>query len=288
MEKKPELLLRASCIVGEGPLWDDRRERLYFLDIRGKRVYRMALGDAAPEEIPLPQQIGCMALKENGDLLLALEDGVYARDDKTGALSLAHAPCPVKGRRFNDGKIGPDGRFYLGTTDEDGNGAFYCLHQGRLRELFGGARCANGVDWTADEKTMYYIDSPRRMIERFDFSAGADAPLRNRRRCWDASFLGSESVQPDGMCIDAEGMLWVAVWGGYCALRVNPRTGEILQRAEVPAARVSCCAFAGKGLNQLILTTASYQAEPEREPLAGSVFLLETQVPGLPVHRYKE
>ena len=160
MEKKPELLLRASCIVGEGPLWDDRRERLYFLDIRGKRVYRMALGDAAPEEIPLPQQIGCMALKENGDLLLALEDGVYARDDKTGALSLAHAPCPVKGRRFNDGKIGPDGRFYLGTTDEGGNGAFYCLHQGRLRELFGGARCANGIDWTADEKTVLYRFPP--------------------------------------------------------------------------------------------------------------------------------
>lgn len=288
MEKKPELLLRASCIVGEGPLWDERRQRLYFLDIRGKCIYRMALGDEAPEKISLPQQIGCMALQENGDLLLAMEDGIYARDDKTGALSLAHAPCAIKGRRFNDGKIGPDNRFYLGTTDEGGNGAFYCLHHGQLQELFDGARCANGIDWTADEKTMYYIDSPRRMIERFDFIPGAKEPLRNRRPCWDASPLGPERVQPDGMCIDAEGMLWVAVWGGYCALRVNPCTGKILQRLELPVARVSCCAFGGEELNRLIITTAAYQADPKKEPLAGSVFVLETQVPGLPVHRYKE
>jgi len=213
-------------------------------------------------------------------MLLAMEDGIYRRS-VDGTLTLAHQPVKIKGRRFNDGKVGPDGRFYLGTTDNDGKGAFYCLHDGRLDELFGGAWCANGLDWTADEKTMYYVDSPVRAIEMFDFHPGAEQPLTNRRTCWDAGHLGPQNVQPDGMCIDSEGMLWTAFWGGWKALRINPRTGEVLDQVELPVERVSSCAFAGENMDQLIISTAAFQANMDEQPLAGCIFRVQADVPGV-------
>ena len=286
MTHKIALLAKTNSIVGEGPLWNHLEKKLYFVDIRGKCFWRMDWNDQTLQRVDLPQQLGCLAFAENGDLLLAMEDGVYRRNE-AGELRLAHAPAKIKGRRFNDGKVGPDGRFYLGTTDDAGQGAFYCLHDGQLVELFGGAYCANGLDWTADAGTMYYVDSPVRAIEMFDFCPGAPQPLTNRRRCWDAKHLGPQNVQPDGMCIDAEGMLWTAFWGGWMALRINPKTGEVLDKLELPVERVSSCAFAGENMDQLIVSTAAYQADMHEQPLAGCIFRVQVDVPGVLPNLYK-
>ena len=124
MNKELNVVYSKNLEVGENPMWDFRREALWFIDIRGKCVYKGEQGKF--QKITLPQMVGCAAICENGDLLLGLEDGVY-RMKSIGELMLAHQKIKIKGIRFNDGKVGPDGAFYLGTADNYGGGAFYRL-----------------------------------------------------------------------------------------------------------------------------------------------------------------
>lgn len=148
---KPQIFNKTKCIVGEGPVWDSKTQSLLFLDIRGQFIVKADYKTGKSTQIHLPQRIGCFALCENGDIIAGLTDGVYFID-KVGNLTLAHSPTKIKGDRFNDGKIGPDGAFYLGTSAADGCGAFYRLKNGVLTELFDGCACSNGLDWTADGK----------------------------------------------------------------------------------------------------------------------------------------
>ncbi len=274
---------REPCIVGECPLWDERRQLLYTVDIRGRRIREYSFVTGAHREFRYSQEIGCIALTESGRLLAAMTDGIYiAHED--GSLTPVCVPESLKGRRFNDGKVGPDGRFYVGTTDNSHQGAFYRLDtDGTLTELFDRVGCSNGLAWSADGKTLYYCDSPTRTLEAFDFSS-SDGSLSHRRSImrvpWDTGEF-------DGMTIDTEGMLWIAVWGSYRAFRIDPDRGAVLQTAELPVSRVSCCAFAGADCSTLILTTAAYQADPALEPLAGSTFAQIVPVSGRPSWRWQ-
>lgn len=262
-----------KCIVGEGILFDGRTDTVWFLDIRGKRLYKSHYPSGAYETIELPQQVGCMALCEDGRVLAAMEDGVYWTD----TLEKAHQDIPIKGRRFNDGKVGPDGAFYLGTTDNDGKGAFYRLKDGVLTELFDGCACSNGLDWTADGKQMYYIDTPTQMVELFDFENGS---LSNRR-CFVK--IPEDMGKPDGMTLDSRGDLWVALWGGSGVLHIDS-TGKILEKLEVPGKQASCCAFGGKNLETLFITSAAFE---EPSPGAGKTYYCKPGVSGNPIFYYK-
>ena len=124
-----KIINKENCSVGEGPIWDPKTETLWQVDIRGKCLYKTQ--GSSVEKIDLPQKVGCMALSETGRVLVAMEDGVYWVDTMT----LAHQPIQIKGDRFNDGKVGPDGAFYLGTVDMGGNGAFYRLKDGIVEQL---------------------------------------------------------------------------------------------------------------------------------------------------------
>jgi len=167
------------CIVAEGPLWDDRNNTLLYVDILGECIFKMDYATGEIQKNDVGQQIGCMALCENGDLLLAMQDGIYRMNDR-GEKTLAHQPLKIKGRRFNDGKVGPDGCFYVGTTDNGGAGAFYRLKNGVIEELFDGCGCSNGLDWSLDGKRMFYCDTPLQKIEIFDFDANTHS-LSGRR-----------------------------------------------------------------------------------------------------------
>ena len=274
-------LLNANrCAVGEGPLWDDRREILLFVDILGKCIFKADINTGNAERVEVGQMVGCMALCENGDLLLGMEDGVYRLTDG-GSLTLAHQPINIKGTRFNDGKVGPDGCFYLGTTDPDGKGAFYRLCDGVLTELFDGCGCSNGLDWTRDGKKMFYCDTPRKMIEIFDFDAQSHT-LENRRKFVDIpAALGC----PDGFCTDENDSIWLGLWDGGAVLHINC-DGSFEKKLEVPAKKASCCAFAGADLDELIITTAA-KSDVEEFPLAGYVFSEKMNVKGKIPFRYK-
>lgn len=276
-----ELFNNTKCIVGEGPVWDDKNNRLLFLDIRGQFIIGVDYSTGKTEQIDLPQRIGCFALAENGDILAGLTDGVY-RIDKSGSLTLAHQPVKIKGDRFNDGKAGPDGAFYLGTSAADGKGAFYRLKHGVLTELFDGCACSNGIDWTRDTKQMYYIDTPRQMIEIFDFDISSGT-LSNRRKFMD---IPKEWGLPDGMTLDSNGNLWVALWDGSGVIQIDKTTKEIIYKTDIPCPRASCCAFGGENSDELFITSASFG--DEQNEMSGKTFKIKVNAKGSKTYRYKE
>lgn len=270
-------------IVGECPLWDDRRNLLYTIDIRGKLVRCYDWAKKCYSQRTYDQEIGCIALTESGDLLLAMVNGVYI-DRGDGALIPFSKPKKMMGRRFNDGKVGPDGRFYVGTTDYHGAGAFYCLDcDGRMELLFENVGCSNGIDWDLSGKVMYYCDSPQKKLEAFDFDP-INGTLFGRRTIMPFPL---ESGEFDGMCVDSEGMLWVAVWGAGCVLKIDPVAGRVIDRFDFPVKRTACTAFAGPRLDTLILTSAAYQSENDGEDLAGCTFSAHVGSDGLSVRRFK-
>lgn len=268
------------CIVAEGPLWDDINNTLLFIDILGKCIFRMDYTSKEIIKIDVGQQIGCVALCENGDLLLAMQDGIY-RMNKNGEIKLAHQQIPIKGRRFNDGKVGPDGCFYVGTTDENSNGAFYRLRDGVLDELFDGCGCSNGLDWSVNGTKFYYCDTPLQQIEVFDFHADTNS-LHNRR-----SFVKIPEAfgGPDGFAMDENDHIWLGLWGGNAVVEIDT-DGNIVKRIDVPAAKTSSCCFAGKNLRDLIITTAS-KDDADEYPLSGYVFSKAMNVTGKKIFRYR-
>ena len=270
-------------IVGECPLWDDRRGLLYTMDIRGKLVRCYDWAENRHTQREYNQEIGSIALTESGGLLLAMVDGIYI-DHGNGSLELFAKPNKMMGRRFNDGKVGPDGRFYVGTTDYHGKGAFYRLdHDGRMQMLFEDVGCSNGIDWDLSGRIMYYCDSPKKKLEAFDFDP-IDGTLSGRRTVITLPLDGGEF---DGMCVDSEGMLWVAVWGAGCTLKIDPTAAKVTGRFDFPVRRISCTAFAGPRLDTLILTSAAYQSENDGEELAGCTFAAHAGSSGLPTRRFK-
>ena len=266
--------------MAEGPLWDDRNNTLLYVDILGECIFKMDYATGEIQRIDVGQQIGCMALCENGDLLLAMQDGIYRMNDR-GEKTLAHQPLKIKGRRFNDGKVGPDGCFYVGTTDDGGAGAFYRLKDGVIEELFDGCGCSNGLDWSLDGKRMFYCDTPLQKIEVFDFDANTHS-LSGRRTFAD---IPEELGKPDGFCMDEKDNIRLGLWDGNAVLEIKA-DGSFGERIDVPAKKASCCIFAGEGLDDLIITTAS-KGDAEDYPLSGCVFIKKMNVKGKRSFRYK-
>lgn len=267
------------CLVGEGPLWDADNNRLLFLDILSKCIFISDFNTGNTERIDVGQNVGCMALCANGDILLGMQDGVY-RLNSQKEIKPAHKPVKIKGTRFNDGKAGPDGCFYLGTCDDNKNGAFYRLKDGILTELFVGCGCSNGLDWSMDETKMFYCDTPNQKIEVFDFDKNSGS-LSNRR---DYVEIPPEMGKPDGFTMDSEDNIHLALWDGASVLEI--KNGEIVKKTDVPAKKASCCCFAGKELDTLIITSAS-KGDEKDYPLAGYVFKTKALVKGKNPYKYK-
>ncbi len=283
MYKNLEIFSDRNCIVGEGPTWDEKEKQLYMVDIIDKCYYKIDYSTGNSKRIDVPQQLGCMALCEDGDIILSMQDGIYFRNLK-GELSLAHQPIEIKGRRFNDGKVGPDGCYYVGTTDDYHKGAFYRLSNGVLTELFDNCGCSNGLDWNEDNNIMYYCDSREQKIEKFDFSM-VKHNVENRSSIHN---IDENFGSGDGMTIDANGNLWVAVWGGWCVLNIDSKTGDVIKKIDLPVEKVSSCCFAGDDMKDLIITTASFKSSLEEQPQAGYTFRYRSDIPGCYINRYKK
>ena len=280
-EKK--IIDKKNLIVGEGPIWDDVRERLYFIDFMGHEIRCHDLESGLTESITLDFDPGCIALTLDGDFVAAAEKDIrLVRMD--GTCEVISKDFEFKGARFNDGKAGPDGRFYVGSKGKPGEAAFYRMdHDGSMHMLFDGVGLSNGLGWNPDCTVMYYCDTRSKLLEAFDFDA-ENGSVSNRRTILP---LPLEEGQFDGLTVDENGHVWVAVWNGYCLLRVDPEQGKVVEKIDFPAAKVSSCAFAGHDLDHLIVTTASYQTKLEEQPLAGCTFDLLPQVRGLTGFRVK-
>lgn len=270
MSRKIEVITDALCIIGEGPLWDADKGLLYTVDIQGKRLRTINFKSGEVTDRVLPQQIGFSAITDKGELLVGAEDGVYKINDGFTRYSKPHT---LKGMRFNDGKVGPDGKFYLGTYSRDNSAAFYRMDgDGTLTELFDKVGNSNGLDWDADG-VMYYNDTPTGRTDAIEFCGGEIVGRREVFRY--------ENGAPDGMCIDANGNLWTAVWGTSKVLCINPEKGCVVDEITLPVSQPTCCAFAGDNLKTLVITSAAHGRMLRDEPLAGATFAVELDVCGL-------
>lgn len=289
---KLDLVLDAKAEIAEGPFWDQKEQKLYWVDILGKTINIYDPAAAENKIIRLEKMIGALIpTSEAGKLLAALEDGLYIIDAETAEQQfLVNPGSNTDQTRFNDGKCDPQGRFWVGTMDLEENrelGTLYCLDQElNLEEKLKNVKISNGLAWSLDNKTMYYIDSPTKEVLAFDYDIET-AAISNRRVV--ISFADGEGV-PDGMTIDAEGKLWIAHFGGAQVSRWDPETGEKIGRVELPVSNVTSCAFGGKDLDELYITTASVglsEEEKAEQPLAGGIFRYQAGVRGLAAQKFK-
>jgi len=288
MEDELEVVFTPSprVVLGEGPSWHERKQILYWIDIRGKLLFIYDAKTKTNQSIPLDQYIGCVVPAKNNELLLALEKGIHSYDTESKTLKKIFDPEEDKPlNRFNDGKIDPVGRFYAGTleiAEKNGPlGALYVMGSDRtMTRVVDKVEVSNGLAWTSDNKTVYFIDSPTKKVDAFDYDI-TTGNFSNRRKVIDIV-----DGYPDGMTIDNEDMIWVAHWNGSKITRWNPKTGALLRTVQVPVSKVTSCCFGGPKLDQLYITTASYESDTSKEPLAGSLFILKN--PGVTGRAEKE
>jgi len=276
----PEKVDVPAAELGEGPCWDPQTQSLYWVDIPAARVHRLSAA-GVHSSWDVGQPAGAVVTRAGGGLAVAAGNGFLALDPLTGDVTELAAAPGQPDTRMNDGKCDRAGRFYAGTMAADetpGKGSFYRLDpDGSVTELLTGLGISNGLGWSPDDTLMYYTDSLDYRVDVLDYDL-ASGQMGERRPFVS---LGSGEIMPDGLTVDAEGGVWVAVWGGGVVQRYDP-AGRLTSVARMPAANVTSCAFGGPGLDQLYITTA---AGPGR--FAGALFCCQAGVAGLPGFPYR-
>ncbi|MBA2577982.1 MAG: SMP-30/gluconolactonase/LRE family protein [Euzebyaceae bacterium] len=287
--ERVEVALDAHAEVGEGPVWDATSGELVWVDIPRHLVHRLHPGSGRVESFDAGQPVSAVALRSAGGLVLALRDGFGLLDRQTGDLQLA---CAVEreqtANRMNDGKCDSTGRFWAGTMALDmspGAGALYRLGTDlEVVQVLRPVSVSNGLAWSRDDRTMYFIDSTTNGVDAFDYTPGSGR-IGNRRRL---IAVAPDDGLPDGMTVDAEGFLWVALWDGWAVRRYAP-DGTLDLVVQLPTAQITSCAFGGETLDELYVTSASGGlAEQARhdQPHAGAIFQVRTGVEGLPPQEF--
>ena len=279
---KADLALDARAMLAEGPVWDPDGQVLRWVDILGCRVHALDVVTVRDESFVTPSPVGAIALRKEGGLVLALEDGFWL--ESNGRLErLAGVEEHDLTHRMNDGKCDRNGRFWSGTTaydEREGAGTLFRLSpDGSVTPMLQDLTIPNGMAWNADDSLMYFVDSATRRIDVFDYEP--DGGRIAGRRTF-ATLPDGPGV-PDGMTIDAEDCLWVAVWGGSRVLRYR-LDGSIDQVINLPVSQVTSCSFGGSDLRDLFITTARAELPDsalEKEPLAGGIFHCRPGVSGL-------
>lgn len=284
-----ELLIDAHAELGEGPVWDARANRLYWVDIHAGILHQYDPVAAVDTQTPLGEPVGCVAPAQEG-IIAALKSGVVLINLTTGARTPLVGPeAHLPNNRPNDGKCDPVGRFIFGTMDDaeqDASGSLYALSpDGSCKTLVSHVRISNGLAWSPDNKTLYYIDTPTREVAAFDYDLIQGSIAHKRVVIKVPESLG----WPDGMTVDVEGMLWIALWGGAAVGRFDPTSGTLLQKINVPALHVTSCTFGGPDFTHLYITSARKGVNDEqlaRYPHTGGLFRLQTNVAGTPAVQF--
>jgi sugar lactone lactonase YvrE len=280
-----ELVLDARADLGEAPSWDADARQLIWVDITNGLVHRFDPGSERDEVFEIGQPVGAAVATSSGRIALAANSGFLVLDPATGRLDpVADVETDVTETMMNDGKCDPAGRFWAGTKDVEGGRALGSLYRldadHRLTRVLTDVTISNGLGWSPDARTMYYIDSTTYRIDAFDYDVTSGAvsnrrPLIETPKSWGL---------PDGMTVDQDGFLWVAFWGGSAVRRIAP-DGRVDVVVRVPVTQVTSCAFGGPDLADLFVTSARSgltDAALSEQPLAGGLFRVRPGVRGLP------
>jgi sugar lactone lactonase YvrE len=286
-----ECLAEARCEVGESPVWDGRENRLYWSDNESSEIQSIDLSDKRRQMWRMPDRIGSLGLIDDGRLLVAIGRAVHVFDPANGRSErFAEVPLPDGVDKLNDGKVGPDGAFWVGSMaqKEPDRKAVASLYRitpdGQVEEkIRGGIKVSNGLAWSADASLMFHSDSRGPWIDVWDFDAVSGAISNSRR-------IGSpdwDTGVPDGAATDLAGHYWSA---GFSAQRLNLFTadGALAGSIAMPAAPTMPC-FGGEDMKTLFVTTLRAHIGSEllaKYPLTGSVFMARTEVAGVPVKRF--
>lgn len=278
----PSILFQHDALVGEGPVWDARIGRVVWVDIPNNQVFTTdpATGETSVRQ--LDRAVGVVLPRASGGYVAALQDGFYALSDEGEPELVAQADAQDPSTRFNDGEIDPQGRFWAGTmgwSAEPGRGALYRLDAGgQVTRMLEGVTISNGLGWSPDGTTMYYVDTPTMRVDRFDFDP-VSGDIANRREFVTIRHGGG---RPDGLTVDSEGAVWVATWPGYGVHRYLP-DGTLDAIIPLPVSNVSSIELGGPDLRDAFITTAwelLSEKEHAAQPLAGSLFHTRVDIPG--------
>jgi sugar lactone lactonase YvrE len=277
MTYRYEVAVRAEAELGEGPTWDASGGRLIWVDILGSRVHTYEPGTGRRTVRVTEQHVGAAKPRAGGGLVLNLRDGVGLVDPDGAFRWLHHEPVP--GRRGNDAAVAPDGSLWAGTMRYDeapGGGTLVRFTgEGAVRTVLDDVAVSNGTGWSPDGRLMYYIDSPTRRIDVFDHDG--EGRVGNRRPLAEVE---DGAGFPDGLTVDADGCVWVALWDGGAVRRYTP-AGDLDRVIELPTPRPTACAFGGPDLTDLYITTARTGLDAPI-PVSGSLLVVAGAGKGLP------
>ncbi|HEY7609733.1 MAG TPA: SMP-30/gluconolactonase/LRE family protein [Alphaproteobacteria bacterium] len=274
--------------LGECPVWDERAQALYFVDIEAPALFRLDPASGAVKRWPMPAKLGSFALDGGGGAVLALATGFARFDLATGALApIANPLADAADHRLNDGAADPAGRFWSGSmhlSTRRATGKVFCCEGGSARVVYDGFFVPNGFAWSPDGTRFFLNDSPRAMfVAEFDAASGRAGPP------YVFADVSAAPGYPDGMAVDAEGFLWNARWDGGGVARFAP-DGRLDRFIPLPVSRPTSCAFGGPKFDRLYVTSARISLDAAtlaREPEAGGIFALDPGVAGLPARRWR-
>jgi sugar lactone lactonase YvrE len=279
------------CSLGEGPVWDSASGRVLWVDILNQKVHWARLSDGETGEIAMPSHVGAFLPGEGAIWWAFLVDGVYRFDEASGGLEkIAHFPHslpPLDGvdqMRANDAAVSPWGDVLCGTMPYNpdafpGVGSLYLFSGHDLAHVLSNVTISNGIGWSGDQSKMFFVDTPTGRVDQFDVD---EAGRIDNRRIF--ATIDPDLGFPDGLAVDSEGFVWVALWAGGRIQRLAP-DGSLAGFIELPCRQVTSCAFVGDDLKTLIITTAAIDDDNDDD--AGLTYFFDAPVPGVPSFRVK-
>lgn len=272
---KPEIVGSHISVWGEGPIW--HQNRLLYVDIEAHLILSFDPVTGAEKIWNVGQRVGTVVPRANSsDLVWAGDDGFYFLNTATGISIPIGDPEPgLPDNRFNDGKCDPAGRLWAGTIclKKKPEAALYCLNTDlSIEKKFSPVTNSNGIIWSADGATLYYIDTPSKKVRAFDFDAASGA-ISGERVIWDTA---ADPTSPDGMTIDSEDRLWIAFCHGGKVICFDPANKKVVEEIKFPCIETTACAFGGPELKDLYITTGKHN-----EPEAGRLFVCQPGAQGV-------
>jgi sugar lactone lactonase YvrE len=281
---EPRSVWNLGAELGEGPVWVERDQALWFTDIKKRQIHRFDPASGQKSSWFAPEYVGFALPAAGGGFVAGLKSGLHHFDEGSGAFRLiAHVEAELPGNRINDGTVDPSGRLWFGTMDDteaEETGAIYRLgDDGGIIQSGGECCITNGPAVSPDRRTLYHVDTLRGIVYACDVEE--DGSLARRRIFCE---IDPRDGYPDGPSIDVDGCVWIGLYSGWSARRYSPE-GALVDSVRFPVSNITKIAFGGDDLRTAFATTARQGLKPEqlaKQPQAGDLFAFEVETPGLP------